>query len=116
MSTTNPNEAPRNRAASPQRRRTLVTGLIWAAVVVALLAVARWQWLRPSLVTTVQPQRGPLVAEVFGTGTLEAKVVVALSTKITGRVTEVLVDQGKSARRCGRSSKDCLRAFSPGGT
>jgi len=45
-------------------------------------------------VTTVQPHRGELRQEVFGTGTLEAKVVVGLSAKMIGKVSEVLVDQG----------------------
>jgi multidrug efflux pump subunit AcrA (membrane-fusion protein) len=35
-----------------------------------------------------------LVVEVFGTGTLESKVVVGVSSKIIGKVVEVLVDQG----------------------
>jgi HlyD family secretion protein len=48
----------------------------------------------PAPVTTVQLQRGELRQEVFGTGTLEAKVSVGLSAKMIGKVAEVLVDQG----------------------
>jgi HlyD family secretion protein len=47
-------------------------------------------------VQTVRPQRGELVVEVFGTGTLESKVVAGVSAKIVGKVVEVLVDQGDS--------------------
>ncbi|MBI3786357.1 MAG: efflux RND transporter periplasmic adaptor subunit [Deltaproteobacteria bacterium] len=66
----------------------------WFLLVAVLTAVA---WLiisRPTPVKTVRPERGELVAEVFGTGTLEAKVVVGVSSKIIGKVVEVLVDQG----------------------
>lgn len=38
--------------------------------------------------------RGEIVAEVMGTGTLEARVKATISAKISGLITEVLVDQG----------------------
>jgi HlyD family secretion protein len=61
----------------------------------AALAVVAWLMIsRPIPVQTVRPQRGELVAEVFGTGTLESKVVVGVSSKIVGKVVDVLVDQG----------------------
>jgi HlyD family secretion protein len=63
--------------------------LIAAGLVVAVLKL-----LGPASVATVHPQRGPLVAEAFGTGTLEAKVVVSFSAKMIDKVGEVLVDQG----------------------
>jgi HlyD family secretion protein len=65
------------------------TILIAAAMVVVLLNL-----LGPVPVAAVHPQRGSLVAEVFGTGTLEAKVVVSFSAKMIDKVVEVLVDQG----------------------
>ncbi len=37
---------------------------------------------------------GPIVAEVMGTGTLESRVPATISPKISGLVTQVLVDQG----------------------
>jgi HlyD family secretion protein len=61
----------------------------------AVLAVVAWfMTSRPVPVKAVRPQRGELVVEVFGTGTLESKVVVGVSSKIVGKVVEVLVDQG----------------------
>jgi HlyD family secretion protein len=50
--------------------------------------------LAPAGVMTVAAGRGLLAAEVFGTGTLESKVVVGISSKVVGKVTQVLVDQG----------------------
>jgi len=41
-----------------------------------------------------QIERGDIVAEVMGTGTLEARVRVTISPKISGRTKEILVDQG----------------------
>lgn len=63
-------------------------------IIAAVLAVALLKLLGPTPVTAVHPQRAPLVAEVFGTGTLEAKVVVSFSAKMVDKVGEVLVDQG----------------------
>lgn len=66
-----------------------------AAVLIAVvLVVVLVKLLGPAPVAAVHPQRGPLVAEVFGTGTLEAKVVVSFSAKMIDKVVEVLVDQG----------------------
>jgi len=65
-----------------------------AVLIVAVLAFALLKVLAPAPVAAVHPQRGPLVAEVFGTGTLEAKVVVSFSAKMVDKVVEVLVDQG----------------------
>lgn len=97
MSAINPNKATPDKVAATRQSRNLLTWVIWIVLAVGVLALARWQWVRATPVMAVQPQRGTLVAEVFGTGTLEAKVVVVLSTKITGKVTEVLVDQGGTA-------------------
>ncbi len=40
--------------------------------------------------------RDTIVAEVMGTGTLEARVKATISPKISGRIAEVLVDQGQT--------------------
>lgn len=61
----------------------------------AAVAVVAWGFVsRPVPVKTARPERGELVVEVFGTGTLESKVVVGVSSKIIGKVVAVLVDQG----------------------
>jgi HlyD family secretion protein len=67
---------------------------IWLLAGVALAVVAWLMTSRPVPVKAVLPQRGELVVEAFGTGTLESKVVVGVSAKIVGKVVDVLVDQG----------------------
>ncbi len=48
----------------------------------------------PLVVTEHQLKQGPIVAEVMGTGTLEARVKATISSKISGLLSKVLVDQG----------------------
>lgn len=65
------------------------------AILIGLIAVVvYWIMLSPVAVTSYQVERGPIVSEVMGTGTLEARVAVTVSPKISGRILEVLVDQG----------------------
>jgi RND family efflux transporter MFP subunit len=54
--------------------------------------------LRPVSVVRYTVARGPVTVEVMGTGTLAARVKVALSPKIQGRLGEVLVDQNDKVR------------------
>jgi HlyD family secretion protein len=77
----------------PAWRRFLAV-VAWLSAATAVLLLARAKLLAPAEVRVTHPQRGSLVEEVFGTGTLESKVVVGVSSKIVGRVVEVLVDQG----------------------
>ncbi|HYM59938.1 MAG TPA: efflux RND transporter periplasmic adaptor subunit [Thermoanaerobaculia bacterium] len=66
-----------------------------ALLVVLALGYGIWFLLnRPLSVQAQRPRRGELLAEVFGTGTLESKVLVGVSAKIVGKVVQVLVDQG----------------------
>jgi HlyD family secretion protein len=66
----------------------------WFLLLAVPAAVVWFIISRPIPVRTVRPQRGEVVVEVFGTGTLESKVVVGVSSKIVGKVVDVLVDQG----------------------
>lgn len=69
--------------------------LLRVGVLLAIVAgVVAWVSFTPISVAQHQVQRGEMVAEVMGTGTLEAHVKVTVSSKIAGRVAEVLVDQG----------------------
>ncbi len=52
----------------------------------------------PVSVTQHQVEQGEIVAEVMGTGTLEAHVKATVSSKISGRISEVLVDQGDTVQ------------------
>lgn len=53
-----------------------------------------WVKFAPVPVVSHSVERGPIVAEAMGTGTLEARVQTTISPKISGRIVEVLVDQG----------------------
>lgn len=70
-----------------QAAKLLIAGAIVAGIV---------YWLRFSPVTVAgyQVKRGDLVAEVLGTGTLEAHFKSTVSPRISGRIQEVLVDMG----------------------
>lgn len=63
-------------------------------VVIAVLALAVW-WIRnrPLEVESFSVERQSVVAEVMGTGTLEARLGATISPKIQGRLQEVSVDQ-----------------------
>ena len=69
-----------------------------AARIVALVAVVTgvvyWLWYAPMPVVRHRIEQGEIVAEVMGTGTLEAHIKTTISSKISGRIAEVLVDQG----------------------
>ncbi len=78
--------ASRRRLAWLIGRATLLLGII--------AAIVYWVRFSPVPVTAVAVGRGTIVAEVFGTGTLEARLQASISPKISGRIREVLVDQG----------------------
>lgn len=61
------------------------------------VAAAAVYWLKfsPLPVLSHKADQGPILAEVMGTGTLEARVKTTVSSKIAGRISEVLVDQNQ---------------------
>ena len=69
----------------------LVKYLVIAAVVVG---AGYWLKFAPVSVNEHLVQRGPLVAEVMGTGTLEARVQATIGPNISDRIEQILVDQG----------------------
>jgi HlyD family secretion protein len=84
----------------------MVQGRIWQIglgilLVATVLAFGYWRMLAPIEVRSHEVKRGEVVAEVMGTGTLEAHVKVTVSSKISGRLTEVLVDQGDQVKAGG---------------
>lgn len=56
-------------------------------------AVIYWLKFAPVPVTAHQIEHGSIVADVLGTGTLEARVRTTISPKIAGRIAEIQVDQ-----------------------
>ena len=63
-------------------------------VVGAVAGAVYWLKFAPIRVVEHQVTQGEIVAEVTGTGTLEAHYKSIISPRIAGRLKEVLVDQG----------------------
>ncbi len=71
-------------------------GTIIKIVLAGLIVAGLIYWVNfsPVPVRTVKVEQGLIVAEVMGTGTLEARFKSTISPKISGRIEKVLVDQG----------------------
>lgn len=79
--------------SSVQLNRRFRTGIKFV-VIIAFLAFAVWSIRnRPLEVKSFSVERRSVVAEVMGTGTLEARLGATISPKIQGRLQEVSVDQ-----------------------
>jgi len=70
----------------------------WLLVLVIAASAVYWLRFRTVSVAGYTAVQGEIVAEVMGTGTLEAKVQTIVSTKIAGRILEMRVDQGDHVR------------------
>lgn len=90
--------SPAKPISAELRRRTLwrwCSRAAKAAIVLSAVAVGiYWVALAPVAVRSHCVARGEIVAEVMGTGTLEARVKSTISPKISGRIEEMLADQG----------------------
>jgi len=71
-----------------------VTKIIGGAAVVIAGGVVAVFFLRPAAVTVVRVAARDITPAVHGVGTVEAKIIVPVSSKITDRIIAVLVDQG----------------------
>ena len=76
---------------------------LWQVVQLSALAAVAgglvyWLKFAPVSVSVHQAERGDIVAEVMGTGTLEAHFKSTISPRIAGRLQEVLVDQGDGVK------------------
>ena len=93
-----PNAAKPNEAKLNGPLRTLWLRLRYPAlalVVVAAVATTLWfTTLRPPLRSVAQVKLGDVTAEIEGTGTVTADVLANVSSKITGRVEQVFVNEG----------------------
>ncbi len=75
--------------------KTVAKWIVPVAIVVFLL----WRMkFAPTLAISHEVQSAPIVAEVMGTGTLEARVKTTISPRIQERLAEVLVDQGDAVK------------------
>jgi RND family efflux transporter MFP subunit len=97
-------EQKNNEGTSPARLGSLVPKLkrrLWQiakllAVVAVLGGIVYWLKFSPVPVSEHQVELGEIVAEVMGTGTLEAHFKSTISPRISGRIQEVFVDMGDS--------------------
>lgn len=67
---------------------------LWPLAVLAVGILLKLTLLAPPKVRAVAVEKRDLTAQVYGNGTVEAKVVVGVSSKITGRVVALYADQG----------------------
>lgn len=68
----------------------------WMIVLIVLAGFLFYRWRFAAIeVETHHVKRGILRAEVFGTGTLEAKTHAVLGAQISGRIAEMTVEQGE---------------------
>jgi len=79
-------------------KRVRITASIVAAVVVAL-AATYWTFLRGVAVATVTSSEGAVPVIVQGPGTVQARVPVTLSARITATIAELHADQGDRVRK-----------------
>jgi HlyD family secretion protein len=73
--------------------------LIVPAILIALVVLLKATVMAPPKVKAFPVERRDLTAQVYGNGTVEAKVVVGVSSKITGRIIELYGDQGDTVKR-----------------
>ncbi len=75
-----------------KRRLWQIAKLLAAAAAVS--GIIYWLRFSPVPVNEHQVEHGEIVAEVMGTGTLDAHFKSTISPRISGRIQEVLVDMG----------------------
>ena len=73
--------------------------LILPILLVAAVILLRITVFAPPKVKVIRVEKRDLTAQVYGNGTVEAKVVVGVSSKITGKLIELYVDQGDRVKR-----------------
>lgn len=87
-----------SRGAAPEARdrrlRVTPQRALVAGVLLVLAGLAGFYVFRPPAVTTGAVMSRDVAPAMQGVGTVEAKVVVNVSSKVTARVVAVLVDQG----------------------
>lgn len=76
--------------ANPGRKWALRVGLVLLVVGVVVFRLR----FATTPVRWASVDRGGVTSEVLGTGTLEARIAATISPKISGRLAEVLVDEG----------------------
>ncbi len=80
-------------------KRWLWRALRAGAGLVLIGGIIYWIKLAPMSVIVHSIDQGEVIAEVMGTGTLEARVKTTVGPKISGRIAQINVDQGDRVER-----------------
>lgn len=73
--------------------------ILWAVLIIAVGLIICRIWFMPIPVSVHRVSTGQVIAEVMGTGTLEARIRTTVSAKIQGRLTQILADQNTSVKK-----------------
>jgi HlyD family secretion protein len=84
---------------NPMLANALRKGWKWLLLVALIAAIGYKVKFSPVPVTTEPVGVGPVIEEVLGTGTLEARYQTTVSPKIQGLIVELLVDQNDSVKK-----------------
>lgn len=79
------------------RRRLLATALV-AALLIVLAVAVYWRFGRAVELPVVAAASGVVPARVVGPGTVQARVTVSLSSRVSATITEVKVDVGDAVQ------------------
>lgn len=84
---------PGNRGGSGRRNWIILLILVVIATLLKITVI------RPPLVSVAEVRQGSGIAEVEGTGTVTADVLANVSSKITGQLEQVFVDEGDAVKK-----------------
>ncbi len=56
-------------------------------------------WLNSAAIMVAHPMRGPAIQAVYATGTVEATVMMPISSRIAGRLSELNTDEGSNVQK-----------------
>jgi len=73
--------------------------LIYPIALAAAIVLLKMTVFAPPEIKIVTVEKRDLSAQVYGNGTVEAKVVVGISSKITGKVIQLYADQGVHVKK-----------------
>jgi len=73
--------------------------LMMVSALAGVVVLAKLTFFSPASVKVTRLESRDLTAQVYGNGTVEAKVVVGISSKITGKIVELHADQGDTVKQ-----------------
>jgi RND family efflux transporter MFP subunit len=81
------------------RRKLLIRWLVITAVLLGAAITGYVYFTKPAQVAAARPIRGPAAEVVYGTGFVEPRRPVEVSSRVTAPVTQVLADEGDHVAR-----------------